>query len=129
MSEPLYRHLRYRVENGVLIVTPTPAKLCDEDLADAVRQDLLDAVTTSGATKVVLDLQALEEMSSVGFWPLLRLYRKLKDNDGKLVLCNLRPGVAAVLHGTRMISTSGVSAAPFEEAPDEAAAVARLAEA
>lgn len=126
MSAPVYRYLRYRDENGVLVVTPTPAQLRDEDLANAVREDLIDLVSSRGPAKVVLDLQCLQEMSSVGLWPLLRLHHRLKEQGGNVVLCNVQPGVAEVLHATRLVSSSGAAAAPFEDVPDEAAALARL---
>jgi anti-anti-sigma factor len=126
MTQHHYRYVQTKNEQGVLVLTASPPRIQDEDLAMAVREDLLQALTESGAKKVVLNLEHVQQMSSVAFWPLLSLHRKLKESSGRLLLCNLQPGVSEVLHVTRMISTGGTRPAPFEEAADVEAAVAQL---
>jgi anti-anti-sigma factor len=126
MAQHPYRYVQTRTEQGVLVLTLSPPRIQDEDLAIATRQDVLQAVTESGATNVVLNLEHVQQISSVAFWPLLSLHRKVKELQGRLLLCGLQPGVAEVLHVTRMISSSGSGHAPLEEAPDVPAAVARL---
>jgi anti-sigma B factor antagonist len=124
MSEP--QHLNSRIDQGVLVLSFTEPELRGDPLAEAIRQEMLDAVTQAGAQKVVIDFQGVRFLSSAAFRPLLSLRRKLHETRGQLVLCGLAPPVADVFRLTRLISTSRSSAAPFEAEPDVAAAIARL---
>ena len=124
MPEPTYRHLKSGMDQGVLVLTLNVPELHGDQMADELREELLDA--TTGAQKVVLDFQPMGFMSSVGFRPLLSLRRKLLEGGGQLVFCNLGPAILDVLHTTRMISTSRSSVAPFDAEPDVPSAVARL---
>jgi anti-anti-sigma factor len=87
---------------------------------------LLDAVGRHGATRVVLDLGGVQYLSSVIFRPLLQLHAKMKETQGRVVICSMTEVVAEVLQLTRMVSSSGAHPAPFEQQPDVAAAIASL---
>src|SRR5256885_14175945 len=120
MPEPTYRHLKARTEQGVLVLTLNTPELHGDQMADELREELLDA--TTGAQKVVLDFQPMGFMSSVGFRPLLSLRRKLLEAGGQLVFFNLGPAILDVLHTTRTIRTSRSSGAPVDPAPEVPAA-------
>jgi anti-anti-sigma factor len=126
MSAPNYRHLKERTEQQVLVLTVTAPQLRGDELADELGAELLDAATRHKANRVVLDLGAVQYLSSVIFRPLLQLHAKMKEVQGRVVLCCMSEVVAEVLQLTRMVSTSGSSQAPFEQQPDVAAAVASL---
>jgi anti-anti-sigma factor len=126
MSELPYQHLKATTEQGVLVLTPIHAHLRGDPLAEELRKEALDALAKAGTNKVVIDFRFVESFSTALFRPLLSLTRKLHDTQGRLVLCNLKPFVAEVFHATRMISSSGVAHAPFLDAPDLPAAIAKL---
>jgi|SRR5262245_11796488 len=127
MPEPAFAHLTSRIENGVLVLTLTDPQIRGDDLAEALRDELLKAVSQSGRDKVVLDMKAVEFVSSVAFRPLLQLHGKLKEVNGRLVVCHMSPTVAEVMRLTRMVSSRGSSYGLFEEQPDLAAALISLA--
>jgi anti-anti-sigma factor len=122
MPELLYHHL----ECPVIVLGITEPQLQGDPVADALREDLLAAVDRSGARSVVLDFGRVTYVSSVAFRPLLSLHRKLKQRGGRLVLCGMNERVTEVFHVTRLISTTGTSAAPFESQANVPAAVASL---
>lgn len=122
MSQPHYR----QVECTAVVLRLTNAQVEGDPISDALREDLLTAVTGSDAAHVVLDFRSVNYLSSVAFRPLLSLRRKLKERGGRLVLCGMSQPVAEVFHVTRLVSTGGSSAAPFELQPDVPAAVASL---
>src|SRR5262249_30998073 len=97
-----------------------------EDLAEGLKEELLGAVAAAGVKKVVLDLKNTRYVSSIAFWPLLALRRRLAEQGGQLLVCGLTRGVEEVFMTTKMVSSSGALNAPFETAPDRATAVARL---
>ncbi|HLJ97101.1 MAG TPA: STAS domain-containing protein [Gemmataceae bacterium] len=126
MAEPQYRHLTCQVEDNVLVLTITSTDLQDEKLADALAEELLDAVAQFGMHQIVLDMQRLRYISSVAFRPLLRLRSKLKEIGGRMILCGLTPAVGDIFFTTKMLSPTGSFEAPFQMAADVAAAVAQL---
>jgi anti-anti-sigma factor len=128
MSEPnpAYRHLRSRVEQGVLVLTILEAELRTENVVDAIREELFDAVARQGTGKVVLDLQRVRYLASAGFQPLLILHRKLHDEGSQLILCGLSPILAEVFRVTKLVRTATAPTAPFDSEPDVTTAVARL---
>jgi anti-anti-sigma factor len=126
MSAPKPRHLKERTEQQILVLTVTTPQLRGDELADELGAEILDAVARHGANHVVVDLAAVEYLSSVVFRPLLQLHAKIKEVHGRIVLCSMSEVVAEVLQLTRMVSTSGSHAAPFEQQPDVPAAIASL---
>ena len=120
-------YLEASVEQGVLVLTVTQRQIEGEDVAAALKEELLASVARHQLNKVVLDLRNTRYVSSIAFWPLLTLRRQLADQGGKLIICGLTGAVEEVFTTTKMVSSSGSMNAPFEMAADREAAVARLA--
>jgi anti-anti-sigma factor len=127
VPQPPARHLRTAITEGVLVVTITDSELRGDTLADTLRQELVTAVTESGADKVVLDFGNVQRLSSsTALRPLLSLRHRLQDTGGRMVLCNLRPLVEEMFGVLRLISTSSSQPAPFDVQPDVRSAIAFL---
>jgi anti-anti-sigma factor len=118
MPEPSYAHLTSRVESGALVLTLTDTQVRGDDIAEALRTEMLDAVARTGIGRVVLDMREVEFISSVAFRPLLQLHGKVKEMNGRLIICEMSPAVAEVMRLTRMVSSRGSSHGLFEEQPD-----------
>jgi anti-anti-sigma factor len=127
MSEPPFHYyLQSAVDQGVLVLTILEKQLRGDDLADAMRQELIMAADHYGITRVALNFEKVEYVSSAGIRPLLGLHRHLKEKNGRMVLCNLPPIVKETLTTLRLIGTSRSSSIPFEMAPDVPSALASL---
>src|SRR5262245_54917537 len=122
MPTSSYRYLKCTTEQGVLVLTITVAKIQDDALGETLRQELLAAVAGAEAPKVVVDFQNTKYISSVAFPPLLALRHKLQEMGGRLILCGLSTSIGDVFYTTRLASSSGSVAAPFQLEPDVAAA-------
>jgi anti-anti-sigma factor len=127
MPEPASPLLEPAVDRGVLVLTVTTPNIEGELLAEQLRQEMLAAVGQHQATRVVIDLTHTRYVSSIVFWPLLTLRKRLAAEGGRLLICGLGGMVYDVFTTTKMVDTGGSPDAPFETAPDRAAAVARLA--
>jgi len=126
MSAQDYHHLTAGIEQGVLVLTITEAKVQGDQIAEALRQEMLTALAHSGLGKVVVDFRHAEYISSAAFRPLLALRRQLQEAGGRLLLCGLSSVVGDVFHTTRMIDAGGSVTPMFEMETDVVAAVARL---
>jgi stage II sporulation protein AA (anti-sigma F factor antagonist) len=116
MAEQAYHHIRCRPEQGALVIAVAERQVQGDELADALRREFFQALEQYPSQGVVLDFHEVEFLASAGFRPLLSLYRKLRDQGGRLLFCNLSPQVLDVLRVTRLLSTSGAHPAPFESA-------------
>ncbi|HET7291629.1 MAG TPA: STAS domain-containing protein [Vicinamibacteria bacterium] len=100
---------------GILVVAP--AGRIDAVTSDEIERRLL-GLATAGA-RLVVDLQAVEYISSAGLRVLLRLAKKVKEQSGRVVLCSLGPAVHQVFELAGFLAL-------FEIEPDRGSAVARL---
>jgi anti-anti-sigma factor len=126
MPEATSRHVNSRTEQGVLVLTLVTPQLRGDTLVRAVQQEMFAAVQQADTHQVVLDCQRLASLSSEGMRPLLMLRRRVQDAGGRLVLCNLSPGVESTFRATRLISTNRTTTTAFEVSPSVAMAVATL---
>src|SRR5439155_2512964 len=97
-----------------------------DPLADAVGHELVLAVVHAKIQQVVLDLQRLTILTSIGIRPLLGLHRYLNQVGGRLVLCGLTKPVLDVLRASRLVGPAGDSIKIFETQPDVTSAVGKL---
>jgi anti-anti-sigma factor len=125
MPEPR-PYLEARLEQGVLILTVTRTQIEGEEQARELKEELLALVEQAGTWRVVIDLSNTRYVSSIAFWPLLALRKRLQGPNGRLVICGLTGAVREVFTTTRLVSDNGAVGAPFEMAPDWPSAVARL---
>jgi anti-anti-sigma factor len=121
-------YLQSNVDRGVLVLTITRQQIEGEDMAQALRQEMLATVASSGVNKVIIDLQHTLYVSSIAFWPLLALRKELQREGGRLLICGLTGAVKDVFYTTKMVSADGSSGAPFEMTEDVQAALARMLE-
>jgi anti-anti-sigma factor len=129
MAQPPFKHLRSRVEQGVLVLTVTASEIHSEGVTEDLRLELLAAIAGQQNPKVVLDLQPVKLISTTCLRALLSFRRHLREKGGQLLLCNLSTQVAEVLFTTRMVSATSSANIPFAMAPDIATAVAHLSSA
>ena len=121
MSETPPRHLQCTA----VIARLTDAHVSGDQLADALREEMLALLGHAGAVSFVLDMSAVTYLSSAGISPLLTLVKAVREHEGRMVLAGLTPDVQGVLAASRLIS-SGKGPAPFEHQPDVPAAIASL---
>ena len=110
----------------MLVFTITETEIQGEEIARALRHEMLLAADAAKPKHVVVDFRHTQYISSAAFWPLLSLHRKLQDVGGRLTVCGLSPVVGDVFYTTRLASPDGSFAAPFGVEPDVETALARL---
>ena len=126
MAQPSFQHLKSQVQNGILVLTITPAEIHSEGMTEDLRLELLGAVGSQDNPKVVLDFHPVKLISTTCLRALLSFRRHLRDKGGQLLLCNLSTQVAEVLFTARLVSPTSSALIPFSMAPDVATAVAHL---
>ncbi len=118
--------LQTSVDQGVLVLTITQSRIQGEETAQQLREEMQLALEKTGIHRVVVDLRNVRYMSSVAFWPLLSLRRQLAKSEGRLMICGLTGDIEILFLTTKMINSGGAVDAPFEVAPNAAAAVEKI---
>ena len=77
----------------------------------------VDNLLSSGATRIVVNLEHVNYVDSAGLGALIEVHRKTKAKGGRLKLSNLGPNFKHALELARLLPV-------FETSPTEAAAVA-----
>src|SRR6266571_5596638 len=77
----------------------------------------VDNLLSSGATRIVVNLEHVHYVDSAGLGALIEIHRKTKAKGGGLKLCHLRPNLRQALEIARLLPI-------FETCPTETAAVA-----
>ncbi|EHQ05394.1 MAG: STAS domain-containing protein [Leptonema illini] len=68
----------------------------DVTVATEVEEQLIKLIDDEGEKHIILNLEQVEYMSSSGFRACIAILRKLKQRDGSLKLCNIRPSVKRI---------------------------------
>lgn len=68
----------------------------DVTVATDVEEQLIKLIDDEGEKHIILNLEQVEYMSSSGFRACIAILRKLKQRDGSLKLCNIRPSVKRI---------------------------------
>jgi len=97
------------------VASPEPAcvrfacKCLDDTQAHLLAEDLLDLALSRGGGELLLNLEAVESVSSYGLMRLMVLSRCLQAAGGKLCLTHLRPEVYATLLANRVTNLFDLS--------------------
>lgn len=75
----------------------------DSNTSDGFEKRLL-AIVRQGETRLVLDFQELDYISSAGLRVLLKAAKELKAGDGRLVLCSLKDYIREIFEMSGFVS-------------------------
>ena len=100
--------------NGIYILTLSGRLVLGEESSGF--RATVDKLVSSGATKIVINLEHANYIDSAGLGALIETHRTTKAKSGRLALCNLGPNFKRALEFARLLTI-------FETFPTEDAAV------
>jgi len=124
MTESELSYLSGSVHDNVLVVTILVEKIGDPDTSYALRDEILLLLNGSKTSHIVLDLQRVTFICSVGFLAFLSLRRHL--DGGQIVICNSAEPVRDMFQVFRLASQDPTVTAPFQVEDTLEAALARF---
>jgi anti-sigma B factor antagonist len=112
---------RVNVEYGekATIVTFTDEKILEERDIIELQQSLMGVIEQSEKINLILDFANVKFLSSAVLGLLIRVSKKIYEQDGQLRLCNISPRIYEIFKITRLTKI-------FDILPDRAAAAASL---
>ncbi len=98
--KPTYFNVR---EDGEVVVGQfCVPRLTEDQNVEQLGQDLFALVDQFDRRKVVLSLASVEFLTSSVLGKLITLHRKMHRQQGRLVLCDLQPGVNDIMRISRL---------------------------
>jgi anti-anti-sigma factor len=114
------------VQDNVLVIEVLVEQIRDPDTSYALRDEMLSLIDPEKISHVVLDLQHVTFVGSIGFLAFLAVRRRLEN--GQIVICNLWEPVRQTFQICRLISNDPAVTAPFRVEDSLEAALARCAQ-
>ncbi len=103
MSEREYPHLRVEpARDGAVVVHLVGCPVLDEMASQAVGEELLGLAGEQGGARLLLDMSAVEFLTSTMLGLLVRLHKRLRDRGGSLALYDAAPDVYGVFETSRL---------------------------
>jgi anti-sigma B factor antagonist len=84
------------------IISFTDEKILEESDIKALQDSIMSVVEQTERIKLILDFGNVQFLSSAVLGLLIRLSKRIYENDGKLRLCNINPKIHEVFKITRL---------------------------
>ncbi len=114
------RRLQVDQIGDVTVVRFTIYKVLDETTAHLVGRELFELVEEDGHRQMLLNLAAVEFLTSTALGKLVTLHKKLRSRGGELKICGVPPQIRVVFEITKLDTI-------FDILEDEAAGLASFA--
>ena len=98
-----YRYISANRCQAAVVLTIELKRVDEYEIAEAMGKELIAAARQDVEADVVVDMQNLEFMSSVGYGPFISLRRHVVDSGRRLVLCNLCKLLRQMFETTRLL--------------------------
>jgi len=98
----VHRRLEVNEVGEVAVVRFVDRKILDETAIQELGRELFQLVEEEGHRNILLNFSTVEFLSSAALGKLITLDKKVKANQGKLKLSNIRPEIYEVFAITRL---------------------------
>lgn len=90
------------VEDGILIVTFQCEMLTEEDNLELLGQEIQDELTQASTDRLILDVAALNHVTSAVLGKRIHLHRSLHREGGRMIICSTQPPLQVIFTATRL---------------------------
>jgi len=88
--------------DGIIVVSFRDRILLDTEELKIIENELLALATADGGTRMIIDFENVQALSSQMLGALLKVVERLKAVEGKLGLCNLNPKIKEAFEITNL---------------------------
>ncbi len=99
---PNSMHITVEDIDGVTVVDFTHKRILGERKIKATQEQLFSLIDKFNRKKLLLNFENVEYLSEATMSKLIDLQEKINKIEGKLVLCNIHPGVYEIFEVTKL---------------------------
>ncbi|MGE3316805.1 MAG: STAS domain-containing protein [Planctomycetaceae bacterium] len=89
-------------QGDVVVAAFAVDQVTEDDNVELLGRELFTLTDQLDVKKVILSLHNVTRVTSSVLGKLITLHRKLHRHSGRLIICNLKGEVAAVMHASRL---------------------------
>ena len=101
-SQPHRRRLKVEDIGDVTVVNFTERKIIEEQNIQVIGEQLFELVDSDKCKKILLNFRNVDYLSSAALGKFITLHKKLEDEGGRLILCNIAPAIFEVFEITKL---------------------------
>ena len=102
MSQGRRRRIEVEQVGDVTTVRFLDKRILDEQNIQLIGEQMFGIIDDDGATKVLLDFENVDYLSSAALGKLITMNKKVKGARGQLKLCNIKPEIFEVFEITNL---------------------------
>lgn len=87
---------------SAVVARITRPRLSEEENLEQIGRELLSLVDHYQCRQLIVDLEAVEYMTSAALGKLITLHRRMHRKEGKMIVCGAQGAVADVLRTSRL---------------------------
>lgn len=120
------QQINSRYEQGILVLEVLPAKLSEESVVFALRDEMVAAIRQSDSDDVIIDMKNVEYLTSIALLPFVSIRSAVEQRGGRVVLSQPAGIVVEVLTVSQLIVESRDSARHLQMAESIESAISLL---
>lgn len=105
--------VQHQLADEILILTPNVDQMRDTDICYSIRDGMTDFVKQIDHKRVVIDMQNVNFVSSIGILAFLNLRRAAPNPEERIVFCNLSQPLTGMFQICKLISENPNDPTPF----------------
>ncbi len=105
--------VQHHLADEILVLTPQVDQMRDTDVCYSIRDRMIDLVSQIDHRRVVIDMQHINFVSSVGILAFLNLRRAVPNSGERIVFCNLSDSLMGMFRICKLISDNPDDPSPF----------------
>ena len=100
--EPMKPRISVEYSENATIVAFTDEKILEDNDIYALEASIMSVIEQSGQIKLVLDFRNVRFLSSAVLGLLIKVSKKVYEDNGQLRLCNINPRIYEIFKITRL---------------------------
>lgn len=113
MNEDAPQLVHHHISDEVLVLTPQVEQMRDTEICYSIRDGMTDYVKQVDHRRVVIDMQNVNFVSSIGILAFLNLRRAVPNTDERIIFCNLSDSLTGMFRICKLISENPNDPTPF----------------
>jgi len=99
---PIKPKISVEYAENATIITLADEKILEDDDIRALQESLMSVIEQGGKINLVVDFRNVRFLSSAVLGLLIRVSKKVYEQDGQLRLCNINPKIHEIFKITRL---------------------------
>lgn len=99
---PIKPKISVEYAENATIITLADEKILEDDDIRALQESLMSVIEQGGRINLVVDFRNVRFLSSAVLGLLIRVSKKVYEQDGQLRLCNINPKIHEIFKITRL---------------------------